>query len=489
MHKSRFGSMYLILLFGLSQTILFYRSDAFLLSRGQEAWIIDSSRFKTSQKQDINRSPWEPNLISLTARYESKAPTSEAILGDTDNVIEPTNNQQFVSETLNKSLFQRKIANIEKFARLPVWPVWNGVFLFLLSKVAGQEIVAEWEQTGWFGGRVCPNFFNPPGSTSPFIMLVHHCHSFAMWDPVRYIQRSFFPEGFPAHPHRGFITVTYILQGGFKHRDSLGVKQRYGASRHGQDKYNGKHTQWLMTGAGLLHEEMWDIECPSFIQPSRQELYQLWLNVPAKYKLNPPKVNLLGGQEETPTILAYSDGTLKSVTDNDSSRKTDSALQSKTIVIAGKYGQHYASIETFSGVDIFHVVIEPGGTWKHSIPPHYSTGIIYMRLGSASVDGTTILPHHTAYLSRQGNELIVTNSSPTKTADFLLLAGEDLNEPVAAQGSMVMNSYDQINQAYQDYQQGRMGIPWSHELSDEKWREHLQKFPSIYKFSDRAGLK
>lgn len=121
---------------------------------------------------------------------------------------------------------QRKIGRIEKFGRLPVWPVWQGVFLFFASKIVGPEIAAQWEDT--IGGRVCPNFFSAE-STSPFVLLVHHRHAFMNWDPVRYIQKTFFPEGFPAHPHRGFVTVTYCLKGGMIHRDSLGIKMPYGA--------------------------------------------------------------------------------------------------------------------------------------------------------------------------------------------------------------------------------------------------------------------
>ena len=199
----------------------------------------------------------------------------------------------------------RTIDRIEKFSRLPVWPVWNGVFLFLVSKIFGQENAAKLED--FIGGRVCPNFFRAE-RTSPFIMLVHHRHSFAPWDPLRYIQRTFFPEGFPAHPHRGFVTVTYIMKGGFIHRDSLGIKQTYGAEK----RHHGKHTQWLTTGAGICHEEMWDILPDEggidFLQPSSQELYQLWLNVPSHKKMMPPRVDIIGGEDETPIIVKESDG-------------------------------------------------------------------------------------------------------------------------------------------------------------------------------------
>ena len=98
---------------------------------------------------------------------------------------------------------RRTIAKLEKFARLPVWPVWQGVVIFVLSKIFGEEFGAMIEDK--IGGRVCPNFFQNV-ETSPFIMLVHHRHSFAPWDLLRYpIKNLILPEGFPAHPHRKVI--------------------------------------------------------------------------------------------------------------------------------------------------------------------------------------------------------------------------------------------------------------------------------------------
>jgi redox-sensitive bicupin YhaK (pirin superfamily) len=291
-------------------------------------------------------------------------------------------------------------------------------------------------------------------------MLVHHSHSFAAWDPIRYLQRTFLPEGFPAHPHRGFITVTYVLKGGFHHRDSIGLQQRYGA----EERHGGKHTQWLMTGAGILHEEMWDIQTPNFFEPARQELYQLWLNVPSNFKLDPPQIHLLGGEVETPTVEKYKDGT----------------LQSSTIVIAGEYADSQASIKTYSKVNILHVKISRNSTWSHSLPVYYNTAIIYMRIGAAYVGPTRIPPHYTAYMDASSNQIVI-STSLDEGADFLFLAGESLNEPVAAQGSMVMNADYEINQAYADYQNGKMGVPWDHKLSDAEWESHLRKYPSSYK--------
>jgi redox-sensitive bicupin YhaK (pirin superfamily) len=391
-----------------------------------------------NQKHSHSNNNAEPSVVKR----------SELISSDDDGMLIP-----FEKEG------GRMVSKIEKFSRLPVWPVWNGVLLFAISRIFGEEFAAKLEQQGSLGGRVCPNFFSDLSQTSPFIMLVHHSHSFAAWDPIRYLQRTFFPEGFPAHPHRGFITVTYVLNGGFLHRDSLGVKQTYGAEK----QHSGKHTQWLMTGAGILHEEMWDIQTPNLLEPSRQELYQLWLNIPSKFKADTPNVQLLGGDEETPTVLAYKDG----------------SLQSSTIVIAGSYANKHASIETFSAVNILHVTISKNATWSHSLPTSYTTAILYMRQGSAYVGSTRIPPHYTAYLG-QSSDLISVRTSTTESADFLFLAGEPLKEPVVAQGSMVMNTDMEIYQAYRDYQSGKMGVPWDHRLSDDEWRHHLQKYPSSF---------
>ena len=403
---------------------------------------------------DAFLAPASPVVVRSPSARFSSSPATESDA----NVAAPTPSRTSL----------RRVKSTEKFARLPVWPVWSGVALFFLSKLIGEETAAKLEDK--IGGRVCPNFFNPPESTSPFIMLVHHRHSFAPWDPIRYIQRTFFPEGFGAHAHRGFITLTYILQGGFKHRDSMGIKQYYGAEK----RHKGKHSQWLTTGAGLLHEEMWDIQpddegvLPKFLQPSSQELYQLWLNVPSQFKLVPPKVELLGGDEQTPTVV----------------ENTDGAGTTRTIVIAGEHGGKTASVETYSDLAILHVMMEKGSTWKHLMPQSHRTGVIYIRRGSITIAGQRIPTHHTAYLGEYGSDLVV-EAEGDDEADFLLLAGEPLNEPVAAQGSMVMNTGDEINRAYADYQALQMGAPWDEKLTDEEWLQHVKKYPSQYKPASR----
>jgi redox-sensitive bicupin YhaK (pirin superfamily) len=350
----------------------------------------------------------------------------------------------------------RRVQSIEKNARLPVWPAWNGVLIWAVNRLLGDAAAAKLEDS--ITGRVCPNFFEYR-ETSPFIMLVHHCHSFAPWDPLRFLQRTFFPEGFPAHAHRGFITVTYFLSGGFVHRDSMGVRQTYGA----EPRHQGKHTQWLTTGGGILHEEMYDLNGNGLL-PERQELYQLWLNLPASYKLESPSTLLLGGDNETPLVTA-----------------TDlQGRQTETLVLAGEYQGRGSVAPLQSDLAILHVRMQEGTTWTYSLPKNYENVILYLRQGSLTTEDDTVsLPvHHTVQFGSSGSELVL--HAPTEAADFMILAGEPIREPCVAQGSMVMNTNEEINRAYQELGSGNFGQPWSEKLTDAEWKDHVQKFPSRY---------
>lgn len=370
----------------------------------------------------------------------------------------------------NDVINYRGIRRVEKFARLPVWPAWYGVLIWLVGLVLGSRTGARLEQA--IGGRVCPNFFSYE-ETSPIIMLVHHCHSFFAFDPFRFLQRTLIlPEGFPAHPHRGFVTITYILRGGFVHRDSTGIKQSYGADID-DDKdhshYHGKHTQWLTTGLGLQHEEMFDIRGWF----SRQELYQIWLNLPAAHKMDPPRSILLGGEEDTPCVRSEPGG-------------------GTTIVLAGSYRGRAAAAPCETDLDLLHVTLPKGSSWSYDVPDErYQTIFLYVRQGTIAVrDGgpkngatsSTVVvdTHHTAFFETATTtghndrvEIVCEGNDP---ADFLFLAAVPIREPCVASGSMVMNSAVEINRAYQDYERGLFGgRPWDHKLSDEEWHRHLRQ--------------
>ena len=299
----------------------------------------------------------------------------------------------------------RQIARVEQFARLPIWPIWSGVLLFITSRLS-PSLAAAIEDT--IGGRVCPNFFNAQ-ETSPFVLMVHHRHSFSALDPIRFIQRTFFPEGFPSHPHRGFVTVTYCLKGGMVHRDSLGIKQSYGAEPH----HDGAHVQWLTAGAGVQHEEMWDTTGNWFW--SDQELYQIWLNLPSSHKMVNPRVELLRRHDivnddpvpEGRTPVIEENGVI-------------------TTVVSGEYNQKRATIDCPTDAAILRVHFTKRATWRHRMPRQHETAILYVRKGSIRVGSELIPVHHTAYLTSEGEELVIESD---EEADVLLLSGEPLREP------------------------------------------------------------
>ncbi len=420
---------------------------------------------------------------------------------------------------------------VERNPRLPVWPVWAGVIDFFVGLIFGPEAGSKLEQY-ILGGRVCPMQFDGR-STSPFLLLVHHHHNFWKWDAIfRKLSALVLPEGFPAHPHRGFTTLTYFLNngggGGFVHRDSIGVKQTYGAKGSYQNQ-----AQWLFTGRGMLHEEMFDFVQNDLGEKNprynpRYELYQLWINVPGKHKLDAPKVQLLRETDndkidvDTIPRVAYDTTAVSSV--DGKTIKT----HSEVVVIAGSYRPHEHSSDEpnksfastaeplHSNLSVLHVNVEeteisrtddsqgqatPG--WTYDIPSDHDTLIVYVRKGSctmetvatSSTDESTSSPtdvpiHSTVFVEKESNgatneRLIIRPKELDNPLDLLVLSGQplyrddgydnDFVEPVAMQGSMVMNNNAQIQQAYTDYQYGQMGVPWDHELGDDEWMEHVRQ--------------
>jgi hypothetical protein len=219
-----------------------------------------------------------------------------------------------------------------------------------------------------------------------------------------------------------------------------------------------------MTGKGMLHEEMFDL------RTSRQELYQIWLNVPADQKWNQPYSILLGGEDETPVVVVDKD-------DN---------IQSKTLILAGSYQGKTAQAKLYSDMVLFHVTLDPFASWMYDIPASYATAFLYVRKGQLTCgtfsdttnDSQTIIPvHHTAYLDATGDTVEL--SAGASGADFLFLGGVPLREPCVASGSMVMTNSYEIEQAYADYQRGFFGRPWSEKLSDLEWMEHVRKYGAV----------
>lgn len=330
----------------------------------------------------------------------------------------------------------RGVSRLDKPARLPVWPVLNGLVACGLD-LLGLENAAAWIEEK-LGGRVCPMMLDAV-EADPFVLLVHHRHAFDAWDPIRPLFRLLLPEGFPAHPHRGFETVTVTISGGLAHRDSVGVAE----------KYSDGDVQWLTAGIGMLHEEMW-----WHPQGRDCELYQLWVNSPSAAKSVEPQTIVLRGPElETIGVDGYTETLLggKLGVDGDCTGPTRADVRLSRLTMGQK---------TTYTIDL----------------PQNATALVYARQGQVLI-GNDVLPRHRlAYTTRDGDVLRIHNSH-TSVADLLLLIACPLREPLVASGTWVVSDYAELEIADADYRAGRMGIPWDHSISDDDWRAWIRRYP------------
>ena len=242
----------------------------------------------------------------------------------------------------------------------------------------------------------------------PFLLL----DAFSSNDPDDYI------AGFPPHPHRGFETVTYLLHGNMRHRDSAGHE---GLIRSGG-------VQWMTAGSGIEHSEMPEQE------RGLMSGFQLWVNLPAAQKMNPPRYQEFEPEQVPREELG--DGT-------------------EIRVIAGTTANGTAgAVSQIAAQPLyFDVSLPAGGSFHQPIPPGHNA-FVKMIEGRLAVDNEELLPGSLAVLD-EGEQLEA--AAREEGARFLLIAGKPFNEPVARSGPFVMNTDEEIRQAYADYRDGLFG--------------------------------
>ncbi|PTB20372.1 pirin family protein [Trinickia symbiotica] len=232
-------------------------------------------------------------------------------------------------------------------------------------------------------------------------------------------------KGAPDHPHRGFETVTYLLEGSFAHKDSAGHS---GVLRAGD-------VQWMTAGAGVVHSEMPD---PVYAREGgRVHGLQLWVNLPRRDKMIAPRYQEIGSAQ-IPTA-STSDGKVR------------------VKVIAGEALGVKARIETRTPILYQHFTLEPGAAIIHPLPRDFRV-FAYPLAGAGlyGESGQAVQPQHMIAFDDDGDAIRL--AAGDKPLDVLLIGGVPLNEPVVRHGPFVMNSEDEIRQAIVDYQSGRMGV-------------------------------
>jgi len=251
----------------------------------------------------------------------------------------------------------------------------------------------------------------------PFLFLNHH-------GPQHYPPNN---NGLPfgPHPHRGFETVTFVLNGDIYHADSGG--------NEGTILPGG--VQWMTAGSGLIHSE---VSSPDFMKKGGTlEILQLWINLPSRHKMASPAYTDFQ-KEDIPTVIESHDEVL-------------------VHVISGSWHEHEGAYQSISDVDIALIEMKAGSTLNTSVAANRNI-FFYMIKGSALVNGEQVEKLNLVEFNVDHGENININAS--KDTIILLANALPNNEPVVSKGPFVMNTEEEIRQAYADYREGKMGV-WS----------------------------
>ncbi|CAO1669950.1 Pirin domain-containing protein [Halomonas sp. NYA30] len=246
----------------------------------------------------------------------------------------------------------------------------------------------------------------------PFLFLNHH-------GPQTYPANN---RGLPfgPHPHRGFETVTFILEGSLAHADS---------ASH-QSVIHAGGVQWMTAGSGIVHAE---ISPPEFLREGGPlEILQLWVNLPAHLKMSEPRYVGLQ-QADIPAIALPGGGELN--------------------LMAGEWQGQAGPIETLTGVFMSTLKLPAGAHEQLPVAPGRQV-FLYVVNGDVEVGGEPVQPHHLIEVDRDGSSLDIEASSDAR---LLFGHGEVIDEPVYSHGPFVMNTREEIVQAVEDYQNGKFG--------------------------------
>jgi len=232
-------------------------------------------------------------------------------------------------------------------------------------------------------------------------------------------------KGAPDHPHRGFETISYILEGGVFHEDSDGSST---------ELLKGD-MQWMTAGRGVVHSEL---PLPSLMKNGGLfHAVQIWINLPKKKKMIEPNYQNIRA-EQIPILRPDEGVTIK--------------------LLSGKIFGAEGPVKNQMPILYAHLILSPGQTWSTSEIPNGWTTLAYVLSGNGTVSNSELLSRtDLVQLEESTGEIQFRNSSKTEEFGVLLLSGEPLQEPIERMGPFVMNTKRELEQAYDDYLAGRMG--------------------------------
>ena len=249
---------------------------------------------------------------------------------------------------------------------------------------------------------------------SPFLMLDFNAeYDFGPSDHIR---------GVDVHPHKGFETVTIAYKGSVAHHDSTG----------NSGVINPGDVQWMTAGAGILHKEYHE---ESFSKKGGPfEMVQLWVNLPAKDKLTAPKYQPLTADQMAKVTLPGNGGVVN--------------------IIAGNLNENKGPATTFTPVNLFDIRLNKGGKLSTKIPVTHNSILLVIE-GKVTVNGEQVDQHDFVLFKNEGEAI---NISADEDSVALLLSGEPINEPIAQYGPFVMNTQQELQVAFQEFQAGKFGV-------------------------------
>ncbi len=229
------------------------------------------------------------------------------------------------------------------------------------------------------------------------------------------------PRGVGVHPHAGFETVTIAYHGRIAHHDSAGNSGIIGEG----------DVQWMTAGSGLLHKEYHESEFSKTGGPF--QMVQLWVNLPARDKKTKPKYQELSNDKMGRHLLA--DG------------------KSYMEVIAGTYEGTKGPAFTFTPMEVYNARLKAGGEAALHLPANYNTGLLMIQ-GTALINGEEVSADHFVLFKNEGETITL---AAKEDSIILVLSGEPIDEPIAAYGPFLMNTWPEVEQAIQDVNAGKFG--------------------------------
>ncbi len=230
------------------------------------------------------------------------------------------------------------------------------------------------------------------------------------------------PRGVDEHPHRGFETVTIVYQGELEHRDSAG--------NHG--KIGPGDVQWMTAASGVVHEEKHSSEFTR--RGGVLEMVQLWVNLPAELKMNPPGYQTILDRQIPLVSLPDGAGTLR--------------------VVAGEFGGVKGPARTFTPINLWDLQLTADHCVELTFPRGFTAALFVLRGDIELADSERAAETDLVLLTREGERI---QAAARHDARILVLNGAAIDEPVAAYGPFVMNNKTEITQAIEDYHNGRLG--------------------------------